>query len=488
LQLFSLQASSEPRGISFEVARFLAPILSAGAALTAFAAVLREQFQRYRLEKWSGHTIIAGLGMKGMGLIGRLEGKIAAIERDRNHESIPVLRRRGIPVVIGDARDPNVLVEAGVPGAKQLVVVCGEDASTTAVAAAAANVLRRKREGGLSLLVHVADSDLAQALALVEHAGVDYRFFSFEDNAVSSLLDRHPVPQPARRRQPIVYLCGSGRLAQRLVVHIGRSRLAGGLGRVTVVHEPHDAEAWAELATEAPFLSGTVTFRARARDARADIAYVCMDDDAAGATAALELAAQRIPEVVVALSSNQGMAQLLAASDAATSGRLRTFGVQERMLEVTSAEGGLVDQVARAMHAAYRERMRALQPDDPAATAFDDLPADLQASNRHAAHAMVRALREHGWVLVPLADRTATEAELSAEMVEALARAEHGRWCEERTEAGWTLGPRDVIARRSPHLIPFGKLPADVRQRNRDDVRRWPSYLLRAGVQLVPRA
>jgi voltage-gated potassium channel Kch len=320
LQLFSFDAEAGAGGALFQVARFTAPVLAAGAALTAFADVLREQIQAAKVERWSGHTVVAGLGDKGIGLIDRLDGKVAALERDRNNQAVQTLRRRGIPVVIGDARDGTTLAAAGIPGAKQLIVVAGDDATTTAVAAAAAGVGRRRGRGPLVVLVHVGDSELAQALSLVDCEEVDYRYFSLEDNAVSALIDAHPLPV-VPRRSPVVRVCGAGRLAQRLVVHLGRGRLAAGAGPVTVLHDAGDAALWAELGERVTFLSETVVCKPTRRGATWDLAFVCTDDDAVTATTALALAGERDRPVVAVLRSEHGLADLLLGSDAASGGR-----------------------------------------------------------------------------------------------------------------------------------------------------------------------
>jgi len=48
-----------------EVARFAAPLMAMGTLFQAASVVFREQFERYRLSGFRGHTVVCGLGAAG---------------------------------------------------------------------------------------------------------------------------------------------------------------------------------------------------------------------------------------------------------------------------------------------------------------------------------------------------------------------------------------------------------------------------------------
>ncbi len=79
--------------------------------------------------------------------------------------------------------------------------------------------------------------------------------------------------------------------------------------------------------------------------------------------------------------------------------------------------------------------------------------------------------------------------EFNSEEIEALAEAEHARWVLERLGTGWQLGPeKDVTQRLSPHLIPWDRLPDEVKEWDRKAARKLESRLAEAGFQIIRRA
>ncbi len=76
--------------------------------------------------------------------------------------------------------------------------------------------------------------------------------------------------------------------------------------------------------------------------------------------------------------------------------------------------------------------------------------------------------------------------EFSGEEVEQLAKLEHDRWEAERRADGWTYGAtKDVDAKRSPYLIPWAELSEEVRDLDRDTVRKIPQFLAKVGLAVV---
>ena len=88
------------------------------------------------------------------------------------------------------------------------------------------------------------------------------------------------------------------------------------------------------------------------------------------------------------------------------------------------------------MHADYTDRAVGTPYDVP----WDELPPEVQESNRRQADALAAGLAVIGCDLVPLGGWGVAHVELTPDEVELLARREHERWFAERTAAGWRYG------------------------------------------------
>lgn len=107
-----------------------------------------------------GHVIVAGLGNVGTRIVGELHDLgfgVACVDSNPRARGIPMARRLGIPVVIGDAYQEHVLRAAGLDGAIALVSVTDSD-MVNLETALQARTMRRD----LRLVIRLYDDDLAQ--------------------------------------------------------------------------------------------------------------------------------------------------------------------------------------------------------------------------------------------------------------------------------------------------------------------------------------
>jgi hypothetical protein len=146
------------------------------------------------------------------------------------------------------------------------------------------------------------------------------------------------------------------------------------------------------------------------------------------------------------------------------------------------------EALARMIHADYRQdQLRSKAKKEPNLKDWEDLPLDLQESNRQQADHIEEKLRAVG-LKIRRADPdeiTLYDFEEHKEQVEELARLEHARWNVERLLGGWRLGDKDIDKKTSPYLLPWSDLPKDVKKWDYEFVETIPKKLKKVGYEIV---
>lgn len=163
----------------------------------------------------------------------------------------------------------------------------------------------------------------------------------------------------------------------------------------------------------------------------------------------------------------------------------RTNGIGRELFEHSA-----VEVLARARHAGYvaEQEARGLSPaENPSLTSWEALPESLQLSNRRYAESMATVLATLGGELVPLTGPPVTDPVWDSNVLEALARQEHQRWCDDLRADGWsyTDGSKDAHRKRHPLLVDWESLQEPDREKDRQSVRDLPSMLARLGYALA---
>lgn len=528
LQLFVLESGSVsgPVPWELELARLLAPATAGYTALRAMAILFREHLERFRVRFLRGHVVICTLGRKGLLLAKSLRQRgdqVVIVEEDAENDLIGTAREYRALVLIGDARDPQVLRRAGVSRARHVVAVSGSDGVNAEVAVCSRGLVADRRGGPLSCLVHIVDPQLCGLLRMQaigrrreETFRVDF-FNVFESGARAVLLD-HPVIGATRdgvASAGHIAIVGLGQFGESLVLQGARQwRDANGGDashlRVTIVDQ--NAEALTEsLSIRYPWLRQVCALEPREMrfesrqfaeggflfdaEGRLDVStiFVCVDDDSMGLSLALLLhrhvRGRGVP-VVVRMVHGAGLASLLSEEQLATDefAGLQAFGLLERMCNPDLLFAGAYEILARAIHEEYlreQEKEGATPATNPAMVPWSELDEGRKESNRaQAAHIGVK-LATVGCDLAPLTDWHAEGFSFTPVELERLAGMEHERWVEERRRSGWRPGPRDRERKTSPHLVPFDDLDEKVKEYDRIFIRGLPRFLARAGFQIV---
>jgi voltage-gated potassium channel Kch len=513
LQLFVLESGSVPETGApwqLEVARLLAPVTTAAAIVVALVAVFREELEEVRLRLRRGHVVVCGLGERGSRLVLSLLAagyRVVAIEIDPANQAILEMRGRGALVVVGDARMGEVLRRAHIQHVAHVVALAGADGTNAEVAIRAGD-LASARGPALTCLAHVRDPGLCALLRSEELAAghaTNYRldFFNIYEQGARALLHDNP-PFRDTTDEPHLAVIGLTPLGQAVIIEAARKWR---------VH-PDARERRMQLTVFDPEAEGVIDLlkaRYPQLDHVADVRsvetgfdhldvstvgsakpwqaiYVCVDDDSSALDTALQarrsLADLSTP-IVVELGRSAGLAELLERP-AGYEG-LHPFDLFDRTLQPELLLGGTYEILSRVIHAEYVDEQRrqgATAATVPSLVPWDRLPDSLKESNRdQAAHIGVK-LAAIGCGIAPLCDWDADQFTFTQDEVERLAEMEHDRWTKQRLRDDWKLGTKDIDAKVSPYLVPWGQLIDDVKEWDRRAVRGIPGFLARAGYQV----
>jgi voltage-gated potassium channel Kch len=514
---FGVEEPTQPLNWRLEVARWIAPVVAGWTALLTLFGLFRERVRHMLLPLTRGHYLVCGLGEKGLAFTRALTAsgaKVVAIERDPANEHIAPLREAGTMVVVGDARDPEMLRLAAAPRARHVIAVCADDGVNAEIALQLRDLAAQADKTSVRCLAHIVNADLSILLRLRELSSplpdrFRLDFFNVIETGARELLTAH-APGP-RADDTHVLVVGAGEVARWLLLHMAREwSEADGGGRpwVTVV----DADARERVAAFTEAFGGVAAVcELRAFDIARDrltslpgaipsgspvtIMYVCLDDDGEGLATALGLRQESIAPpvpIVVCMTRVGGLSQLLDAPTVALDRffELYAYSLLASTCDLDLLHSDVYDTIARARHDGYvRDRRAAGETpaENTSLVPWDRLPEDLRESNRDQAAHIGYKLRAFGCTVVPLRDWSAHDFEFADDEIEEMARVEHDRFVAERIRQGWRFapGPKNNAQRTSPTLIPWEELSEAEREKDREVVRDIPRLLARVGFQIV---
>ncbi|MBR5740928.1 MAG: hypothetical protein IKX91_00085 [Firmicutes bacterium] len=133
-----------------------------------------------------------------------------------------------------------------------------------------------------------------------------------------------------------------------------------------------------------------------------------------------------------------------------------------------------VERLAIAIHSLYNEKRLREHPEQKLAYPnFSDLPDDMKYSNFRQAKGIYERLASAGLGLRE-EGKPGAYKEIPEELVEMMAEKEHIAWVEERIASGWTSGPKDVAAKKTPYLVPYAELSEEIKDYDRAAIRNIP--------------
>lgn len=517
VQLFALESGAVPEAGApwqLEVARFAAPATLATALAATAAMAFREQVTEWRLRHQRGHVVVCGLGVAGMQLSEALlesGRRVVGIDHDASLPAVDLLRRRGAVVIVGDAREAETLRRARVDRSDHLVCLTGAEDANAEITLQAAELTTQRKGPALECLAHIRDPDLcvlmrSEELASTHRRGIRLDFFNVDEQGARLLIEDYAPLRttPAIARPPNLLIVGLNRLGQALAVELTRQwRASAGAseGRLQITVVDPDASLTMdrlqrrhpqlEHAADVTIVDADIdpldTFVLP--DVRPDFGFVCIDDDAVALHASLRLRAS-MPDprmvIVVELIRARGIGGLI--DHPGNSDHVHVFNLYTRTMRPELLLGGTYELLARAIHAEYVAERRgkgSTAEVNPSLVTWEELPRSLRESNRDQAADIGTKLAALSRGIAPLTEWDIGPSAFSDQEIEQLAELEHERWVIQRRSDGWKSGPKKVDAKTTPYLVEWDALTDEVKEWDRQAVRKIPLFLSRVGYQIV---
>ena len=510
--LFGFAGSPEHLNWQLQVARVLAPVVVGYAALSALIALFRQQAQLARVRLFARrHVVVCGLGERGFLLAtGLREAQlfVVVVERDAANRFLAGLRERGIPVIVGDARDPEVLAQARCDRARHIVCCAASDATNLDVLAACADLADRRGWRPATVHVLLESSALRSRLRRLAVGGRGRRDLRVDFAGLSDLSAKALLGASVDHFDPGAGPCSiivnatteTGRQTALAAVRLAMA--AGPAIRLVLIGPAADRDRQ-RLVADAPWVAVSARVEALVWDAAADattpealprdttVAFVCDADEALGLAQGVALTDHLRDAVVVVDVDDERVPRSLDRVGLELA-RVRPVGSAARVLGPALLLDTVTEVLARARHETYvrLERSRGGTPDtNPSLVAWDDLPESLKEANRRYADSVGNKLAALGARIVPLGptDPLPGPMTLPEPLIESMAREEHDRWMNDLRADGWrpTTGAKDPEQKVHPLLVPWAELDEREQEKDRDSVLRLPELLAAAGYAIA---
>jgi len=501
------------------IAQVLVPSIALLSAAQLFLTGVRKNIRTAMVRRKFNHTVVFGIGDVGMQVIqnlGRAGQYIVAVDLVDDSPGAATCEKSGVPIVQGDAKNPQVLIAAGIRRAQTAIVCTGSDSENMDIALQIKEVFELPgvlKSSRIQVLAQLRNDWMHKRLigsdrGSIGSSKVDLRLFNPFMNAARMLIRRlHLPPSPEFEARAFVVI-GFGAYGREIAQHLIRAcPVAPGRSLKILIFDQKadqiqerlpiaDLEGMetvsfefvtAAVAPGSPDLQRIVAKKLESLEPLLGVA-LALGDDEVSLCAALEIrslldsAGHLHVPVYVRLEHYRRLGELVRnienISDFAD--RLQIFGTLEETLSPEVLLGSHLDAFAEALHEDYRQRSQdTINPQ--ANVPFHDLPEFLKMSNRwRADHTPL--LMELAGLHVAREVKSPAVIKLSPEQVELLAELEHRRYTIERRLIEW----RRPMQQFSTHLEDWSLLSEDYKNWNRKEVARLPQIMARLGMELHP--
>ncbi len=501
------------------IAQVLVPSIALLSAAQLFITGVRKNLRTAMVRRKFNHTVVCGIGDVGMQVIQNLGGAgqyIVAVDLQDDSPNAATCEKSGVPVLQGDAKNPQVLIAAGIRRAQTAIVCTGSDSENMDIALQIKEVFElpgHLKSSRIQVLAQLRNDWMHKRLigsdkGSMGSSKVDLRLFNPFMNAARMLIKRlHLPPSPEFEARAFVVV-GFGSYGQEITQHLIRACpvAPGKTLNILVLDQKADqaAESFpianpvaaesanlefvtASVAPGSPDLHRIVAKKLEAAEPLLGVA-VSLGDDEQCLCAALEIrslldcAGHLHVPVYVRLEHYRRLGELVRTIEDISNfaDRLQIFGTLEETLSTDVLLGSHLDAFAQALHEDYRRRSRDKinpQADVP----WHELPEFMKMSNRWRADHTPLYMELTG-LHVARNVHSPVVVTLSPEQIELLAELEHRRYTIERRLIEW----RRPMQRFNTHLDEWDHLAEEYKDWNRKEVARLPEIMARLGMELHP--
>ncbi|MBI3039376.1 NAD-binding protein [bacterium] len=512
-QLFFFEGGFVEGQVPWElgISRFLAPAITAITAFKTCIIIFYDQWQLFKLGFVKDHIIICGLGEKGWQLAQTYRdfgNEVVVIELDEGNDFIQSCRDAGIPVIVGNATEPGILLRAGVLRAKTLITISSDDNSNVNIATNAKDLVNQNgKKPPLNCFLHIINPILCSLLRPYEIMADEedsFRMDLFNVFEISSRILYKEFIQENLKTSKVsnVLLLGFGPIAQNLIVIIAKEWLRFSESQnqkisftlvdreirqkiVTLNSKYRELERFLNfdlIADDPELLAG---FSSKLSEKEFSQIFIELSPDTCALTTALSILQfvrnKQVP-VVVSMERHVELSKFISNPKLSEKffQNLRIFGIGDECF--SSPIQSSKEQIARAFHEFYVERELVKETVDRHNSRFlpwEKLDEVLKESSRLQVDNLGTFLGKIGCFLSIWTHETFA---FSPDEIESLSIKEHERWMRERISQGWTYGEtRDDREMKNPNLLPWEKMNDHQKEDQRKIVRVYPQILSRAG-------
>ena len=216
------------------VAQIAVPGIALFSAGQLFLTGVRKNLRTAMARRRVDHTIVCGVGDVGMQIIQNLRARhqnVVAIDLLGDSPNAATCEKSGVPFLQGDAKNPQVLLAAGIRRAQSAIVCTGSDSENMDIALQIKAIYDRlayRKPHGIQVLAQLRNDWMHKRLIASDKrslgsASVDLHLFNPFNSAARMLVRRlHLPPSPESEAQTFV-LIGFGAYGHEIALHLIRS-------------------------------------------------------------------------------------------------------------------------------------------------------------------------------------------------------------------------------------------------------------------------
>lgn len=497
--------ATENKNLPWElvIAKILATAIVIGGVFKVVKTLFLEQYTLLSILLKRNHVVSVGIGEKGSALLHDLKKcskqSGVAIEQNKEHKNIGKIRREGHPIIFGDAREKEILKEAGIKKARYFISFIKDEQTTLETAKTIFEIYNKEKiSNPLQCFLHLENARLLEmmqesSMLRKNTGGLSFRLFNTHRMVARNFFAEFPLVYEEQIRQNKnyrVHIFGFAEQGQQLLLQALRVLHFPGNKNVEYIIADENINDKKEIfeanypkvgkIADIKFVELNANYNAYLENfsqdkAQENVAIITFNDDKKNLAAALEILNTTPTRdfLIFAMNSSSENMNALFASDKQP--RIRFFGNIHYICRMELITREKQDTLAKAIHNDYLSLQKELAESESAAykTPWEELTEDAKNANRAQADHIAYKL-----VVLGKSPKDFKNLTFTDEQVEILAQTEHERWNAHRYTNGWDFGEtRDNTLKLHPSLVTWDALPESEKQKDRDTILRLPKIL-----------